>query len=262
MIRFFFALALTVIPSFAFGEEQDDLLARQLAAVVRDPRILLPQRVEAAHTLSKLGPKATTALPELIAQVNRLKNRELEPLQEAVIEAIGSIGSPGRAALPSLARASGRSIDIDQAIKQTTRDVLAAPDNQDLNLLVRQTQSADPSIRLRAVKAMSLLGRAGAYAKPALLGLLKDPDGDVRRATLTALRLIDPDGKPTDDLVQALLLDLKDANAEVRLQAMRALGRLGAGAAKAASMIEQLLADPDKDVRKAAVETMQRILVP
>ena len=262
MIRLFLVLALVSVPASAFAEEQDDLLARQLAAVVRDPRFLMPQRVEAAHSLSKLGPKATAALPELIAQVNRLKNRELEPLQEAVIEAIGSIGSPGRAALPALARASGRSIDIDMAIKQTTRDVLAAPDNQDLNLLVRQTQSADASVRLRAVKAISLLGRAGAYAKPALLGLLKDPDGDVRRATLSALRVVDPDGKASDDLVQALQLDLRDENAEVRLQAVRALGRLGVGAAKATAAIEALLADPDKDVRKAALETMQRILVP
>jgi vesicle coat complex subunit len=63
-------------------------------------------------------------------------------------------------------------------------------------------------------------------------------------------------------VVKALTLDLKDRDAEIRLQALRALGNLGKPAATVSAQVEALLADPDQDVRKTAVQTMQKILVP
>ena len=43
--------------------------ARQLAATVRDPRVGLWSRVEAARTLAKMGPRAVVAVPDLVAQL-------------------------------------------------------------------------------------------------------------------------------------------------------------------------------------------------
>ena len=58
-----------LLPVAARADEADDALALQLAAVLRDPRIELRERVEAAHTLTKLGPKAAAAVPKLIIPV-------------------------------------------------------------------------------------------------------------------------------------------------------------------------------------------------
>jgi HEAT repeat protein len=213
--------------------------------------------------LGKLGPKAAVVMPDLIAQVNRLKGTEFERLQEAVIEAIGEMGSVGRTALPSLARATGRSLDLDQAIKRSTRDILTGPDKQDLELLLIQSRSLDPSLRLRAAKALAGLG-PDVYlrALPFLENLLTDPDGDVRRTAIQTLRSLNPKGPVPESVVKALTLDLKDRDAEIRLQALRALGNLGKPAATVSAQVEALLADPDQDVRKTAVQTMQKILVP
>ncbi|HEX4607830.1 MAG TPA: HEAT repeat domain-containing protein [Urbifossiella sp.] len=246
----------------ARADEPDDLLAKQLAAVVRDPRLPLPQRVEAAKTIGKLGPRAGAAVPDLTTQLLRLRGNELEPLQEAVIDALGRIGSPARESLPAVARAAGRSPDLDQAIKRATGTILASTDSQDVGALVKQLQSGDPSFRLRAVKALGAIGPAARFALPDLANALRDSDGDVRRAAVAALQLIAPEARPSEAVVRAIALDLRDPDPSVRLLAVRSLGRFGRAAAVVAGDLEPLLTDPDTDVRRAATEILPRISGP
>ncbi|MBN9523141.1 HEAT repeat domain-containing protein, partial [bacterium] len=188
----------------ARAQEPDDLLARQLAAVVRDFRLPPPQRVEAARTLGRLGPRAAPAVPELAEQLLRLRGAELEALQEAVIDALGQIGSPARGALPAVARAAGRSTDIDLAIKRAKTTILASSDSQDVAALTKQLQNTDPSYRLRAAKALGALGPAARFAVPDLTAALRDADADVRRAAVAALQLIVPDAPPSEAVVRAI----------------------------------------------------------
>lgn len=252
---------LALAPS-ARADEADDLLARQLAAVVRDPRLRLDQRVEAARTLGRLGYQAGAAVPDLTAQLGRLRGAEHERLQEAVIDALGRIGSPARTSLPALARAAGRSTDIDLAIKRAKEQVLAASDSQDVGALTKQLQSRDPSVRLRAVRALRDLGPAAKFALPDLTAALADADADVRRAAITAVQTVQPEAPPSELIVRSIALDLRDADPAVRLVAIRSLGRFGRRAAVVAESLSPLLSDADPDVRRAAADALARISPP
>lgn len=244
------------------ADEATDRLAKELVGVVRDPRQGETQRVEAARTLGKLGPQAAVVVPDLIAQLKRLKGDELEALQAAVIETLGAIGSAAKAALPTLATVKGRTIDLDLAIKQTTRQILAADDTRDLKALIEQTTSRDVGLRLRAVKTLGGLKADAAAAVPAVTLALSDPDGDVRRAAVATLRLIQPQSKPSKELIQAIVVDLADADDNVRLNAVRTLGKLGPAASAALPALQPLLNDLDKDVRRAAGEAIIKLSGP
>jgi HEAT repeat protein len=255
-------LAAAVIPAAARADEVDDELAKRLSMTARDPRLSIHSRVEAAKTLGKLGTRASAAVPDLVAVLNRLRGAEQEPLQEAIVDALGHIGAAARPTLPTLARASGRTTDIDQAIKRSTELILTSPDDQEIGTLVKQLGSMDPSIRLRAVKALSALGPVAAPTLPLLAVLLADPDADVRRGAISAVRRIDPNGRPTEPLIRAIAVDLSDPDPNRRLFAVRTLGQIGPAATIVAVEIDGLRADPDPDVRRAATEALARISAP
>lgn len=255
----FVLAALVLLQSPALADEATEKLAKELVGMVRDPRLGVRERTEAARTLGKLGPQAAVVVPDLIAQLRRLRGGELEPLQEAVVEALAGIGSSSRVALPTLALLANRSLDVEQAAKRATTDILAASDTRDLNALMQQLNSRDPGTRLRAAKALGELKRDAVPALPALNVALADADPDVRRAALVAVRRIQPDARPTKEMIQAYVIDFADPDDGVRLIAVRGLGRLGPAASEAIPEVEKLLADPDRDVRKAATDALVRL---
>lgn len=253
------ALAAGLHAPAARADEIDDRLARQLSGVVRDPRLSVGQRVAAARTLGKLGPRAAAAVPDLVIVLERVRGAVSEPVQEAVVDALGQIGAPARGSLPTLARASARSFDMDQAIRRSTERILLASDDQDVDALTEQLGSRDPSVRLRAVKALGTLGPAARVAGPAVAGALGDPDPDVRRGAIVALRLMFPAARPTEAVVRAIAVDLADPDPGFRMLAARALGRLGTAAVVATPDLEALRNDPDPDVRRAVADALVRV---
>ncbi|MDY3551620.1 HEAT repeat domain-containing protein [Gemmata sp. JC717] len=258
----FVLAALCAVAPAVRADEVDDALAKKLGAVVRDPRHPLRSRVEAANMLGKLGPLASAATGDLVAVLERLRGREQEPLQEAVVDALGQIGAPARSTLPALARAANRSADIDLALRRARESILAAQEvPRDVELLAQQLLSRDASSRVRAAKALADLGVLARGAAPALTLVLRDPDDDVRRGAIAALRLIQPN-QVSEPLVRAIAIDLKSPDANARLIAARTLGTLGAPAAAAALDLDALRNDPDPDVRRAAVVALNRIPPP
>jgi HEAT repeat protein len=254
------AMAVVLAAGPLRADEADDALAASLARVVRDPSRTVGTRVEAARMIGRLGPRGATAVPDLTAVLASLRGTEQELVQEAVIDTLGQIGYASRPALPTMARAAGRSLDLDLAARRSTDLILTSSDAQDVEALIRQLRSRDVSQRLRAVKAIGTLGPAARIAVPNLLEMVSDTDGDVRRSAIATIRLIVPDFRPTEAIIRALAADLTDPDAGIRLLAVRALGRSGQLAAAAASTIEALRNDPDPDVRRAAVEALGRIL--
>ncbi|QJW94373.1 HEAT repeat domain-containing protein [Frigoriglobus tundricola] len=246
----------------ARADEVDDAMARRLSGLVRDFRLPTAARVEAARTLYKLGARASAAVPDLVAVLARLRGNEQEPLQEAIVEALGQIGAASKVALPTLAQSTHRTLDVDQAVKVATDLILNASDSQEIGVLGQQLSSRDASIRLRAAKALADLGPTARAALPALNAALADPDGDVRRTVIGALRRIDPNGRPSDDLVRAIATDLVDPDPGIRLLAARALARLGPFAAVAAQDLALVRSDPDPDVRRAVTEALFRVSLP
>jgi HEAT repeat protein len=256
------ALAAPLGAAPARADETDDALAKRMAAVVRDFRQPLAVRAEAARTVGRLGARASAAVPDLTLVLDRLRGAEQEPLQEAIIDALGMMGAASRSSLPSLAKTAARTADIDQALRRATDAILLASDSLDLEILNQQLLSRDPSTRLRAVKALTDLGPAARALVPGLAPLLGDPDGDVRRATITAIRTILPNVPPQPELIRAIAVDLKSPDPTQRLVAVRLLGQIGPLAAAAAIQVDALQADPDPDVRRAAVTAFTRIAVP
>jgi HEAT repeat protein len=263
-MRYAWILALFLLPAAmpARADETDDALAKRMSALVRDFRQPLAARVEAARTLGRLGPRASAAVPELTLVLDRLRGTEQELLQEAVIEALGLIGAAAKQALPSLARTAARTTDIDQARRLATDAILLASDSLDLEILNQQLLSREPSTRLRAVKAMTDLGPAARALVPGLAPLLGDPDGDVRRAAITAIRVILPNVPPQPELIRAIAVDLKSPDPNQRLVAVRLLGQIGPLAAPVALQVDALQGDPDPDVRRAAAAAFARISAP
>jgi HEAT repeat protein len=251
-----------IVASGARADEATDQLAKELVGVVRDIRLGVRERVEAARTLGKLGPRAAVVVPDLIAQLKRMRGAESEALQEAVIDTLAAIGSAAKTSLPTLAVNTGRTVDLDLAVKRATEQILASDDARDVKVLTQQLTSRDAGLRLRAAKTLGTMKADALEAIPALAAVLTDSDGDVRRATATAMRLIQPNAKPTKELIQVLVMDLTDSDDGVRLLAVRSLGRYGTAAAAALPELEKLLADPDRDVRKAAADAMLRLVGP
>lgn len=249
-----------VATSAARAEESDEALAKRLSGVVRDFRQPLAVRVEAVRTIGKLGARASVVVPDLVTVLDRLRGSEQAPLQETIIESLGQIGSAARAALPSLAKATARTADIDLAIRQATELILLASDSENIDILTQQLVSRDPSTRLRAAKALGDLGPGAKNAVPALMTILGDPDGDVRRATIGALRAIQPTDKPPEEVIRAIARDLRDPDPNIRLVAVRTLGRIGPSAAIVAPQLDPLRGDPDPDVRRAATEAYGRLV--
>jgi HEAT repeat protein len=241
------------------ADEATDQLAKELVDVVRDVRLDLRERVAAAKMIGKLGSRAAGVVPDLIAQLKRTRGAESELLQEAVIDTLASIGSAAKPALPTLAANMNRSIDLDLAVKRASEQIISADDAQDVIALTRQLSSRDVGLRLRAAKALGGLRLNSLSALPALRAALSDSDGDVRRAAATAIRLIQPDAKPTKELLQVLVLDLTDPDDGIRLLAVRSLGRYGTAASSTLPEVEKLLTDPERDVRKAAADAMTRM---
>jgi HEAT repeat protein len=261
-MRYGIVLAVLLIASPAVrADETDEALARKMGGLVRDFRQPTATRVEAVRTLAKLGARGAVAVPDLVAVLDRLRGSEQEMLQEAIVEALGQMGPAAKVALPTLAKSTKRTIDIDLAIKSSTNLILSASDSQDVDALTQQLLSRDASLRLRAAKALGDLGAAARSAVPGLVAALADTDGDARRAAITALRLIQPNAKPSEALVRAVALDLRDPDANVRLLAARTLGQFGT-AAIAAPDLDAARADPDPDVRRAVATAFARISAP
>jgi CubicO group peptidase (beta-lactamase class C family) len=113
--------------------------------------------------------------------------------------------------------------------------------------------NADPAIRWDAIVALT---HSGAGAVPSLTRALADPDANVRIGAALALGRI---GAQAKGAVPRLVEALKDQNAQVRENSARALGAMGTVAAPGADALVLSLADPDPYVVGQAADALRRI---
>lgn len=253
---------LLLLSSPSPGDETDEKVSRQLVEVIQDVRATPFARIEAAKTLAKMGARASAAAEGLTAMLKKLRGDEFSDLHEAVLVALGEIGPPARNAIPEMVRSSGQNIDLDRAVKQSVNRILTGPERLDIALLISRLNDRDPAVRLQSVKSLSLAGADAAGAVPALTISLGDPDADVRRAAVSAIREISPQTRPTDAVYKVHILDLQDPDPGIRLRAAKTLGDFGPKAAIALLPLQQLLNDTDRDVRRVALDAINRISPP
>ncbi|MFV2008180.1 MAG: peptidylprolyl isomerase, partial [Longimicrobiales bacterium] len=107
------------------------------------------------------------------------------------------------------------------------------------------------SARVRSL-AVSALTQAGAADPGVLSGALSDPDPEVRRQAVRGLG----DGRGSAEVI-SILTALRDVHAGVRTEAIAAYRRSGA-AVQSCLPVVGLTADPDPDVRQAAIDYLGR----
>jgi HEAT repeat protein len=238
-------------------------VAHQLLDIIRnkDGRMSLPARIQAARSLGDLGFDARAIVPDLITLLEDPYRRYPEPLEEALVRAIGKMGPPARVAIPALVKTAGIDRDLDRTIAEVVREILRAPDGPgELPALVRLLRSPDASERLIAAKKIGTLGPPAQAATVALTEALTDTDVDVRRMACQALLLVLPGARPPEAVISVLVKDLQDGDESVRVRAAKMLGRFGPAAVSAVSALQLLSrSDPDLDVRRVAAESLFRI---
>ena len=191
-------------------------------------------RMSATQALQKFGPRAAGAAPALIQAMkpNDLI-KDFRPVRCG-------------AAMVALSR-------IDPAAKE-----LEAACRLMVGKLLEDERQGSFGARATGARLLGECGAAALPAVPALLKLLKHPDGDVRVAAAEALFRIapEPHGEASLGMLSAALRDPELLN---RRRAAWALGERGPQAAAALPALRAAVQDPEPEVRTAAQEAIRKI---
>ncbi|QEH37033.1 putative lyase [Aquisphaera giovannonii] len=251
-------------------------------------------REQAAWALARCGPAAlaplTAALRDRDPRVRGVAARGLELMAfraaEAIPALIDALGDPVPPDDPRPPPVDGFEEDPDFPLPRGCQAALAAIGPPALRVLVARLESNEPRERLPAMEAIGAFGPAGRGAVPALGHLLVKPgtrveaaatlgrigfparavvprlipaaknrDPMLRRRALLALGQMASGTEPPGEAHrQAMLGALADADARVRLAAVRALNHVSLIPPKE---LLPLLTDPDSEVRRAAVQALR-----
>jgi HEAT repeat protein len=144
--------------------------------------------------------------------------------------------------------------DKDPVIRANVVEAFASLGEKALPRLIRALENDDT--QALAVEVIHRLGPKAKAAVPALILELKDPDADYRREVEFALASIGPDAK---DAVPELINRLKDEEPKVRHTACYALGKIGPAAASAAPSLRDCMASDDAFMKVASVWALLKI---
>jgi len=213
------------------GEEAVDPIIQSLT----DDEQKLRVREGAANALAQLGDVGT------IQTLIRTLTESQEELREAVVRALGKIGTPAIepliAALPH--HDVGTALALADALSRIGQAAIAP--------LIDALDGEGPEVRSAAIKALQ---RIGAPAVPALTAALSDKRWHVRRRAAQILPTIG------DDLiVMPLVAALEDEDKGVRAKAARALAEMGDGRA-VEPLIRALRTDSDESVRRESAKAL------
>jgi HEAT repeat protein len=122
-------------------------------------------------------------------------------------------------------------------------------------LLVDAVHDPDPTIRIRGLQGLELIGPDALEAVPALTEALKDEDTKARIAAERALGAVTRGSDAGVPALVAVLSNEAEA-AEVRAEAATALGRIGPTAQAASPVLIRALKDRQPLVREKAAEAL------
>jgi HEAT repeat protein len=238
--------------------DTDDKVVNDLIAEFKDTKNTPEVRSAAIRVLGAMGWPGKAAVPDLIKLLNNADERKaareaLGPYYQA-IEALGRIGPPAREAVPSLVKAAGLAAPYDHAIHAALENILIAPHGS-LEALLNSLHDNDPSVRLMAAKALRNYPAEAHLVLPHLREATRDPDADVKRVAEESVTQV------TKQEVERLTQLLKDSDANVRMLAARALGRMGSSASSAVLALSKAANDDkeDADVRCVAKNALEKI---
>jgi HEAT repeat protein len=172
-------------------------------------------RLHAVQILGQIGPKADTAVPELLEMTH---HPDREARAQAAL-ALGKIGTRLDAVVPALAKMLGEPADRLAALKGIfkLRDKAKGAIPQIAEVMLK---GQDGDVRWHAAEALAKMGAAAQPALPQLIAALKDEDARVRSHAAESLRKIGPEAA---EALPALRPLADDADPEVRTEVRRAI---------------------------------------
>jgi HEAT repeat protein len=257
-----------------------------LIAAIRDPDAHI--RANVIETLTSFGRQGAKAYGAVV-RATADDDDHVRSAAESFLRAFGN--PPVEAVLDLIALAEDAKLPSSLRVRVLVMMMpLAVESRSVVGLYVALLKSPEDSVREQAAKCLAKLGKTNDRAALAqLLGALTDPSKSVADAAAEA---IDRIGQPDPGDIPGLLEALKSESPKVRMSTLRCLGRMQKDAQPAAAAIlsalrdressvrlaavdclfavapekytdaAELLADPEKEVRKATAATMRRLLDP
>lgn len=147
-------------------------------------------RNEILSALAAIGPKSVAVLPAILKQLSDVE----PPVRYSASYAIGRIGPAAIAAVPLLEKNLAERDEYLQAVSAWAL-VHVAPQrggvaDQCVAALVRALKYPDPRTRNEAVLTLALMGPSASGAAKALKDIAQDPDENVRKSVVEALKKI------------------------------------------------------------------------
>jgi HEAT repeat protein len=173
------------------------------------------------------------------------------PVRILAADILAGLGPAARAAVPVLVEALA---DRDASLRSHAADALGAIGPNDPSVvaaLIAQLGTADA---LAATKGLGKCGAAALPATGALIKLLKSADSEVRWNAVKTLGKIG-----AVEALEPLIAALSDSSELVREHAAEALGDLGPAAAAGVEPLKAALRDPYVKVRRDAARSLGQI---
>lgn len=218
----------------------------------------------------------TATVPDLIQQ---LFSNDYHARQHAAKQ-LGNLGLAARDAVPALGKLLN---DVYPDVRISAAKALGQIGTPAVNVLVEALKARDVGVRTRAAQALGQAGPDAKDAVPALIAALKDKQTDVRVAAVDALREMASEGKEAAPQLACLFHDpsvrvrehvrmalaaigpaaveplcdaLGEANAEVRMDAIKTIVMFGPAAKKAVPALRHAMKDEKHRIRAAAAEAL------
>jgi HEAT repeat protein len=229
--------------SLGHYREQATVAGPALVALVDDSQEAVRDAATAAiNLIGTLDGAATHALQQKLAHPDNLRRAQ-------TAEALGEMGEAARHAAPALVQSLA---DHNDLVRGKAAEALgrigASAAKVAVPALAKSLGDQDNQVKLAAAEALGQMGAHATDAVPELLRSLQHDNSEVRARAVEALGQIrDPQTRP--DLETAC----RDADANVRVAAIRALSALESNVPGTIEVLLRSLTDADPQVRIAAV---------
>jgi HEAT repeat protein len=232
--------ALDLIIGYGMGLDWDPTIQPQVRMDLLRPALQSENwsdRLQAAESLQAMGSAAVKAESDLIQAM--MVEEDQFVVADGILKALGSIQPD------SLPIAPDKSASPLQA-------VLA--DKNNISVLTNSLTALEWDKRALAAVILPRYGGDAVESVPALMGLIHDPNPEVRSAVINALGQLGPN---VEGVVPALIQAQSDDTVGVRQSAARVFRYDRSQAQTVVPALIQALADPDNTVRLTAIESLQ-----
>lgn len=243
--------------AFALGKMgvKEAVPALKEAMAEKDNPIL---RLASVWALLQIDPSnadyAKSAVPQL---TDALENENPEIRREAA-RTLGRIGAMAKTAVPALQK---RLSDPVEPVRRESLIALAEIGSDNPSLVedfMRVLNEGNPSLRSIACYALGRMGPAAKPALPMLRRFLLSRDLHEKTVAAWALVQIGADAETVQSAIPLLIVAVRrNENPEIRVEAIKALGKVGADSAEVKEALTAAQKDSEPSVRKAAEEALK-----